>query len=68
MKIDTGNADQIQLRPYRTTLNNKKIIDETVNEMLEAKVIRRSRSPWSFPVVTVDNKDHSKRFASILGS
>ena len=63
MKIDTGNADTIQLRPYRTALNNKKIIiDETVDEMLEAKVIRRSRSPWSFPVVIVDNKDHSKWF------
>ena len=68
MKIDTGNADQIQLRTYRTTLNNKKVIDETVDEMLEAKVIRRSRSPWSFPVVTVDNKDQSKQFASILES
>ena len=62
MKIDTGNADPIKLRPYRTTLNNKKIIDETVDEMLEAKVIRKSRSPWSFPVVIVDNKDSSKQF------
>ena len=29
--------------------------------MLEAKVIRRSRSPWSFPFVIVDKKDGSKR-------
>ena len=40
MKIDTGNADPIQLRPYLTILNYKKIIDEIVDEMLEAKIIR----------------------------
>ena len=62
MKIDTGSADPIKLRPYRTPLNNRKIIDETIDEMLDAKVIRRSRSPWSFPVVIVDKKDGSKRF------
>ena len=62
MKIDTGSADPIKLRPYRTPLNNRKIVDETIEEMLDAKVIRRSRSPWSFPVVIVDKKDGSKRF------
>ena len=62
MKIDTGSADPIKLRPYRTPLNNRKIIDETIDEMLDAKVIRRSRSPWSFPVAIVDKKDGSKRF------
>ena len=68
IKIDTGSADPIKLRPYWTPLNNRKIIDETIDEMLDAKVIRRSRSPWSFPVVIVDKKDGSKRFALILGS
>lgn len=62
MKIDTGNSEPIKLRPYRTPLNNRKVIDETVEEMLDANIIRRSRSPWSFPVVIVDKKDGSKRF------
>ena len=62
MKIDTGSADPIKLIPYQTPLNNRKIIDETIDEMLDAKVIRSSRSPWSFPVVIVDKKDGSKRF------
>lgn len=62
MKIDTGNHPPIKLRPYRTPLNNRKVIDEAIDEMLEAKVIERSNSPWSFPVVIVDKKDGSKRF------
>ena len=62
IKIDTVSADPIKLRPSRTPLNNRKIIDETIDEMLDAKVIRRSGSPWSFPVVIVDKKDGSKRF------
>ena len=62
MKIDTGDHPSIKLRPYRTPLNNRKIVDKAVDEMMEAKIISRSKSPWSFPVVIVDKKDGSKRF------
>ena len=55
-------ANPIKLRPFQTPLNNRKIIDQTIDEMLDANVIRRSRSPLSFPVVIVDKKDGSKRF------
>ena len=30
--------------------------------MMGANIVRRSKSPWSFPVVIVDKKDGSKRF------
>lgn len=62
MKVDTGKHEPIKLKPYRTPINNRQIIDNAIDEMLEAGVIRRSRSPWSFPVVIVDKKDGSKRF------
>lgn len=62
MQIDTGDHPPIKLKPYRTPLNNRKIIDDTIDEMLEANIIRRSRSEWAFPVVIVDKKDGSKRF------
>ena len=62
MKIDTGNNAPIKLRPYRTPLNNRHVIDEAIDEMLDAKIIQLSQSPWSFPVVIVDKKDGSKRF------
>ena len=62
MKIDTEDSSPIKLRPYRAPLNKREVIEKTVNEMLEAGIISRSRSPWSFPVVIVDKKDGSKRF------
>ena len=36
MKIDTGDAPPIKIKPYRTPLNNRKVIDDAVNEMLSA--------------------------------
>ena len=43
-------------------MKNREVIDKAIDEMFDADVIRRSRSPWSFPVVIVDKKDGSKRF------
>ena len=62
MQVDVGNNEPIKMRPYRTPIKNREVIDKAVDEMLDADVIRRSRSPWSFPVVIVDKKDGSKRF------
>ena len=61
-KIDTGDAPPIRLRPYRIPLKNQPIVNRAVDEMLEAGIIRRSHSQYSFPVVIVDKKDGSKRF------
>lgn len=57
MKLDTDDRLPIKLRPYRTPIHNREVIDKAVDEMLEANVVRRSKSPWSFPVVIVDKKD-----------
>ena len=62
MQIDIGNSLPIKMKPYRTPIKNREVIDKAINEMLDADVIKRSRSPWSFPVVIVDKKDGSKRF------
>ena len=62
MKLDTGEHPPIKMKPYRTPLNKRAVIDNAVDEMLETGIIRRLRSPWSFPVVVVDKKDGSKRF------
>ena len=62
MQIDIGNNLPIKMKPYRTPIKNRAVIDKAINEMLDADVIKGSRSPWSFPVVIVDKKDCSKRF------
>lgn len=62
MKIDTGNYEPINLKPYRTPLNKRNIVDKAIDDMLSAKIIRRSHSPWSFPILLVDKKDGSKIF------
>ena len=62
MQIDIGNNVPIKMKPYRTPIKNREVIDKAINGMLDADIIRRSRSLWSVPVVIVDKKDGSKRF------
>ena len=64
MQIDVGNNVPIKMRPYRTPIKNREVIDKAIDDMLDSEVIRRSKSPWSFPVVIVDKKDGSKRFCA----
>ncbi len=48
MQIDTQGDAPIRLRPYRAPINKRKVIDEAIDEMLSANIVRRSRSPWCF--------------------
>ena len=54
IKIDTGNNTSINLRQYRTPILNRQVNEETIEEMVDAKIVCRSKSPLSFPVVIVD--------------
>ena len=47
---------KIRLRAYRTPINNRKLVEEAVNEMLDSGVIERSRSLRSFPIVIVEKR------------
>lgn len=62
MKIDTGNHPPIKMKPYRASLNKRKIVDKAIDDMLDSNIIRRSKSHWSFPIVVVHKKDGSKIF------
>ena len=62
MKLDTGDHPPIRFKPYRTALKQRSIVDDAIDGMLKANMIKPSNSQWSFPVVIVDKKDCSKRF------
>lgn len=54
-------AKTVQRRPYRLGENERQVVREKVNELLEAGVIRPSCSPFSSPVLLVKKKDGSDR-------
>ena len=64
MRIETGNHPPIKLKPYRTPFAKRQIISKAIDEMLKAKIIQPSKSPWCFPVVVVTKKDGSYRFCT----
>ena len=54
--IDTGDHAPINVRPYRIAYNDREIVSQTIDDLLEAGLIERSASCWSFPLVMVDKK------------
>lgn len=62
MQIDDGNNYLIKLQPYKTPIKNR---HKTINNTLDADVIRRSTLPWSFPIVllSVDKNEGNKKFS-----
>ena len=41
MTIDTGSHEPIKLKPYRAPLNQRKIIDKTIEDLLAANLIKK---------------------------
>ena len=54
--VDTGDSKPINLRPYRIPLGQRQAFSDTIDEMLQAGIIRPSMSPWNFPVILVEKK------------
>jgi hypothetical protein len=51
----------IAKRPYRMALVDHEEVKKTNDELLAKGYIRRSFSPWAFPVLLVEKKDGTKR-------
>ena len=52
-EIDTGNAEPVKSYPRRQSPARKQIIEDMVQKLLDANIIRKSQSEWSNPVVLV---------------
>ena len=61
-RIETGDAQPIKQRAYRTSPAEQTEIMKQTQEMLKLGVIKPSISPWSSPIVLVIKKDKTHRF------
>jgi len=50
-----NGAESVNLRPYRHPWEQKNIIEKMIAEMLEAGIIRDSKSPYASPIVLSRN-------------
>lgn len=53
MKIETGDAEPISQPPYHASPARRKIIDDTIAELIAEDVIEESDSPWASPAILV---------------
>jgi hypothetical protein len=53
----------IAKRPYRMAPVEHEEVKKTIDEFLAKGYIRRSFSPWAFPVLLVEKKDGAKRMS-----
>ena len=54
--VETGDHAPVNVRPYRIPQHDKEAVGKTIDELLDAGLIERSASKWSFPIVMVDKK------------
>ncbi len=59
---DPTNLEPIRTHPYRTSPKAAEELRRQVNEMLNSKIIRKSKSAWAFPVVLAMKSDGTWRF------
>lgn len=62
LKIELIDPSKIaHKRPYRLSPSELEIVDKKVKELLDAKIIRESSSPFASPILLVKKKDGSDR-------
>jgi hypothetical protein len=59
--IRTTSDIPVHVPPYRKSEAERRLLRDEMKEMLEVKIIRPSRSPWSAPVIMIPKKDGTKR-------
>ena len=62
--IETGDSAPVRQQPRRVPFALRPELTKMINDMLGAKVIQESSSPWASPIVLVRKKDGSLRFCA----
>ena len=68
-RVNTGQSEirlidpniTIQRSPYRLSEKERRIVRERISELIRAKIIRPSNSPFASPILLVKKKDGSDR-------
>lgn len=61
MKLDTGGIFLLKIGLIDFLLTKRKCVDKAIDEQPEEKIIEKSRSLWSFPIVVVGKRDGTTR-------
>ena len=59
--INLTNNIPINLRPYRCSIKDQEILREQIQNLLDHGLIRKSTSPYAFPVTLVHKKDEGEK-------
>ena len=59
--MKTGTI-HVRSLPYRKSKSENDLIENEIEEMLKANIIRPSSSPWAAPLILIPKPDGSKRF------
>lgn len=53
------NTQPLSLRPYKCPYIHKSVVESLVKEMLQARIIQDSQSPFASPILLVKKKDNT---------
>lgn len=59
--IPTGDAKPISQRPRRLSPAQRDLVKSLIKDLIDANIVRPSRSPWASPLVLVAKKDGTTR-------
>ena len=60
-QIDTGNTAPIRMVPRRIPYHQQEEVQHDITEKEHSGIIKKSSSPWEFPIVVVRKKDGTVR-------
>jgi len=60
-RIDTGDANPIRMAPRRIPYFQQEEVQKDLESKEAAGIVRKSNSPWAFPIVVVRKKDGTAR-------